>query len=166
MSQIKLIPTKLKGKVSVPPSKSLAHRAIIAASLAKGISRIDHIEYSQDIKATIGAMEALGTIIEQHEDYLIINGNYTFTKNNTMPGVQIDCEESGSTLRFMVPISLVKENKVRFIGRGQLGKRPLDTYYEIFERQDIGYLYRENVLDLNVVGELIPVVYRVPGKST
>ena len=92
MSQIKLIPTKLKGKVSVPPSKSLAHRAIIAASLAKGISRIDHIEYSQDIKATIGAMEALGTIIEQHEDYLIINGNYTFTKNNTMPGVQIDCE--------------------------------------------------------------------------
>ena len=72
MSQIKLIPTKLKGKVSVPPSKSLAHRAIIAASLAKGISRIDHIEYSQDIKATIGAMEALGTIIEQHEDYLII----------------------------------------------------------------------------------------------
>ena len=70
MSQIKLIPTKLKGKVSVPPSKSLAHRAIIAASLAKGISRIDHIEYSQDIKATIGAMEALGTIIEQHEDYL------------------------------------------------------------------------------------------------
>ena len=134
MSQIKLIPTKLKGKVSVPPSKSLAHRAIIAASLAKGISRIDHIEYSQDIKATIGAMEALGTIIEQHEDYLIINGNYTFTKNNTMPGVQIDCEESGSTLRFMVPISLAKENKVRFIGRGQLGKRPLDTYYEIFEK--------------------------------
>ena len=163
MSQIKLIPTKLKGKVSVPPSKSLAHRAIIAASLAKGISRIDHIEYSQDIKATIGAMEALGTIIEQHEDYLIINGNYTFTKNNTMPGVQIDCEESGSTLRFMVPISLVKENKVRFIGRGQLGKRPLDTYYEIFERQNIGYLYRENVLDLNVVGELKPDLYRIPG---
>ena len=62
MSQIKLIPTKLKGKVSVPPSKSLAHCAIIAASLAKGISRIDHIEYSQDIKATIGAMEALGLL--------------------------------------------------------------------------------------------------------
>ena len=108
-------------------------------------------------------MEALGTIIEQHEDYLIINGNYTFTKNNTMPGVQIDCEESGSTLRFMVPISLLKENKVRFIGRGQLGKRPLDTCYEIFERQNIGYLYRENVLDLNVVGELkrIFIVFQV-----
>lgn len=163
MSQIKLIPTKLKGKVAVPPSKSLAHRVIIAASLAKGISRIDNIEYSQDIKATIKAMEALGTIIEQYDDYLIINGEYTFSKNNMMPGVEIDCEESGSTLRFMVPISLVKENKVRFIGRGNLGKRPLDTFYEIFERQGIGYLYRENVLDLNVLGSLKPDLYRIPG---
>lgn len=163
MSQIQVIPTKLNGKISVPPSKSLAHRAIIAAGLSQGISRIDHIEYSQDIKATIKAMEALGTIIEQHEDYLIINGNYTFSKNNTMPGVLIDCEESGSTLRFMVPISIVKENKVRFIGKGNLGKRPLNTFYEIFERQNIGYLYRENVLDLNVIGSLKPDLYRIPG---
>ncbi|MGN1182382.1 MAG: 3-phosphoshikimate 1-carboxyvinyltransferase [Faecalibacillus sp.] len=163
MSQIQITPTKLKGKVSVPPSKSLAHRAIIAAGLSKGISRIENIEYSQDIKATIKAMEALGTIIEQHDDYLIINGNYTFSKNNTMPGIEIDCEESGSTLRFMVPISIVKENKVRFIGRGQLGKRPLSTFYEIFERQNIGYLYRENVLDLNIIGTLKPDLYRIPG---
>lgn len=163
MSQIQLFPTKLQGKVSVPPSKSLAHRAIIAAGLSKGISRIENIEYSQDIKATIKAMEALGTIIEQHEDYLIVNGNYTFSKNNTMPGVEIDCEESGSTLRFMVPISIVNENKVRFIGRGNLGKRPLNTFYEIFERQNIGYLYRENILDLNIVGTLKPDLYRIPG---
>lgn len=163
MSQIQLIPTKLKGKITLPPSKSLAHRAIIAAGLSKGISRIDHIAYSQDIKATIQAMEALGTIIEQHEDYLIVNGKYTFTKNNTMPGIEIDCAESGSTLRFMVPISLVQENKVRFTGRGQLGKRPLNTFYEIFERQNIGYLHRENVLDLNVIGTLKPDLYRIPG---
>ncbi|RHM58888.1 MULTISPECIES: 3-phosphoshikimate 1-carboxyvinyltransferase [Coprobacillaceae] len=163
MSQIKLNPTKLKGQVSVPPSKSLAHRAIIAASLSNGQSRIDNIEYSQDIKATIKAMEALGTRIEQYDDYLIIDGKSTFSKNNTMPGVEIDCEESGSTLRFMVPISIAKENKVRFIGRGNLGKRPLDTFYEIFERQNIGYLYRENVLDLNIVGTLKPDLYRIPG---
>lgn len=163
MNSVKLIPTKLKGKISVPPSKSLAHRAIIAAGLAKGISRIDHIEYSQDIKATIKAMKALGTLIEQHEDYLIINGNYTFSKNNMMPGVQIDCEESGSTLRFMVPVSIVKENKVRFIGQGNLGKRPLNTFYEIFERQNIGYIYRENILDLNIMGCLKPDIYRLPG---
>ena len=163
MNSVKLIPTKLKGKISVPPSKSLAHRAIIAAGLAKGISRIDHIEYSQDIKATIKAMKALGTLIEQHEDHLIINGNYTFSKNNMMPGVHIDCEESGSTLRFMVPVSIVKENKVRFTGQGNLGKRPLDTFYEIFERQNIGYIYRENILDLNIMGCLKPDIYRLPG---
>ena len=163
MSQIKILPGKLKGEIAVPPSKSLAHRAIIAAGLAKGTSRIDHIEYSQDIKATIKAMEALGTVIEQYDDHLIIHGKSTFSKNNMMPGIEIDCEESGSTLRFMVPVSLVKENKVRFIGRGNLGKRPLDTFYEIFERQNIGYLYRENILDLNVLGSLKPDFYRIPG---
>lgn len=163
MSEVKILPGKLKGKIAVPPSKSLAHRAIIAAGLAKGQSRIDHIEYSQDILATIKAMEALGTVIEQYDDYLIVHGQSTFSKNNMMPGVQIDCEESGSTLRFMVPVSLVKENKVRFIGRGNLGKRPLDTFYEIFERQNIGYLHRENILDLNVIGSLKPDLYRVPG---
>lgn len=163
MSQIKILPGKLKGEIAVPPSKSLAHRAIIAAGLAKGTSRIDHIEYSQDIKATIKAMEALGTVIEQYDDHLIIHGESTFSKNNMMPGIEIDCEESGSTLRFMVPVSLVKENKVRFIGRGNLGKRPLDTFYEIFERQNIGYLYRENILDLNVLGSLKPDFYRIPG---
>lgn len=163
MSEVKILPGKLNGKIAVPPSKSLAHRAIIAAGLAKGQSRIDHIEYSQDILATIKAMEALGTVIEQYDDYLIVHGESTFSKNNMMPGVQIDCEESGSTLRFMVPVSLVKENKVRFIGRGNLGKRPLDTFYEIFERQNIGYLYRENILDLNVIGSLKPDLYRIPG---
>ena len=137
MTAVKIIPTKLKGVVQVPPSKSLAHRAIICASLAKGVSRIDNIEYSKDIQATIKAMKSLGTIIEEFENYLIIDGTTTFTKQNS----EIDCEESGSTLRFMVPISIVEENKVHFVGRGNLGKRPLDTFYEIFERQNIGYMY-------------------------
>lgn len=163
MSQIRLIPTKLKGTVTVPPSKSLAHRAIICASLAKGISRIDNIEYSQDIKATIKAMEALGSKIKQYKNYLIIDGSQTFSKNNVRMGVEIDCEESGSTLRFMVPISIVEENKVHFVGQGNLGKRPLDTFYEIFERQNIGYLYKKNELDLHVIGTLKPDIYRIPG---
>ena len=83
MTAVKITPTKLKGKVQVPPSKSLAHRAIICASLAKGISRIDNIEYSKDIQATIKAMQSLGTKIEEYKDYLIIDGTSTFTKNNS-----------------------------------------------------------------------------------
>ncbi|MFQ7193993.1 3-phosphoshikimate 1-carboxyvinyltransferase [Thomasclavelia spiroformis] len=159
MTAVKITPTKLKGKVQVPPSKSLAHRAIICASLAKGISRIDNIEYSKDIQATIKAMQSLGTKIEEYKDYLIIDGTSTFTKNNS----EIDCEESGSTLRFMIPISIVEENKVHFTGRGNLGKRPLDTFYEIFERQNIGYLYKKDILDLYVIGKLKPDYYKIPG---
>lgn len=159
MTAVKITPTKLKGKVQVPPSKSLAHRAIICASLAKGISKIENIEYSKDIQATIKAMKALGTKIDEYGDYLIIDGTTTFTKNNS----EIDCEESGSTLRFMVPISIVEENKVHFTGRGNLGKRPLDTYYEIFERQNIGYIYKKDILDLYVLGKLKPDHYMIPG---
>ena len=106
MTAVKITPTKLSGVVQVPPSKSLAHRAIICASLAKGISRIDNIEYSKDIQATIKAMQSLGTKIEKYDDYLIIDGTTTYTKQNS----EIDCEESGSTLRFMVPIAIVEES--------------------------------------------------------
>ena len=159
MTAVKITPTKLKGIVQVPPSKSLAHRAIICASLAKGVSRIDNIEYSKDIQATIKAMKSLGTKIEEFENYLIIDGTTTFTKQNS----EIDCEESGSTLRFMIPISIVEENKVHFVGRGNLGKRPLDTFYEIFEHQNIGYMYKKDVLDLYVIGKLKPDHYIIPG---
>lgn len=159
MTAVKITPTKLKGVVQVPPSKSLAHRAIICASLAKGTSRIDNIEYSKDIQATIKAMKSLGTKIKEYDDYLIIDGTTTYTKQNS----EIDCEESGSTLRFMVPISIVAENKVHFYGRGNLGKRPLDTFYDIFERQNIGYMYKQDVLDLYVIGKLKPDHYLIPG---
>lgn len=149
----------LKGQVCVPPSKSMAHRAIICASLARGRSTITNIEYSQDIKATIAAMKALGTMIFEYDDYLEIDGTTTFLKNQC----EINCFESGSTLRFMVPISLVCEANVHFIGEGRLGKRPLDVYYDIFEKQGISYLYRENVLDLYVRGRLRGGVFEIPG---
>lgn len=154
-----ITPQKLAGKVHVPPSKSMAHRAIICASLARGQSRIDHIDYSQDIRATILAMKALGTMIFEYEDHLEIDGTTTFLKNQC----EIDCCESGSTLRFMVPISLVCENNVHFIGEGRLGKRPLQVYYDIFDKQGISYLYKENVLDLYIRGRLRGGIFEIPG---
>ena len=97
---IKITPHQLSGGIAVPPSKSMAHRAIICASLAQGRSVITNIEYSKDIEATIGAMKSLGTMIFEHEDYLEIDGTTTFMKNQC----EINCFESGSTLRFMVPL--------------------------------------------------------------
>lgn len=154
-----IIPTKLKGSVKLPPSKSMAHRAIICASLARGKSVISHIEYSKDIEATISAMKALGTMIFQYDDYLEIDGTTTFMKNNC----DINCHESGSTLRFMIPISIVYESNVHFTGEGRLGKRPLDVYYKIFDEQNIAHLYREDVLDLYIRGQLHAGVFEIPG---
>jgi len=154
-----LQPHKLKGQVQVPPSKSMAHRAIICASLARGRSVIRGIEYSQDIQATISAMKALGTMIFEYDDYLEIDGTTTYFRNN----IEIDCHESGSTLRFMVPIVLVNEMNVHFKGEGRLGKRPLDVYYRIFDEQNICYLYREEVLDLYIRGHMHGGCFSIPG---
>ncbi len=159
MSSITLKSTKLKGSVIVPPSKSLAHRAIICASLAKGRSIIKNIEYSKDIKATISCMKSLGTIIFEHDDYLEIDGTTTFFKNRC----EMDCEESGSTLRFMIPISLVEFAWVHYKGKGKLGQRPLNVYYDIFNQQGIVYLYKENVLDLYIQGKLHSDEFYLPG---
>ena len=78
---ISITPKQLSGTVCVPPSKSLAHRAIICASLSRGRSVITNIEYSQDIRATIGAMKSLGTMIFEYDDYLEIDGTLYKTNN-------------------------------------------------------------------------------------
>lgn len=156
---LRIQPKQLQGKVHIPPSKSMAHRAIICASLARGRSIISNIQYSKDIEATISAMKALGTMIFQHDDYLEIDGTTTFMRNNG----EIDCHESGSTLRFIIPISLIQPSNFHFKGEGRLGKRPLDVYYQIFEKQNIGYLYKENVLDLYVMGQLHAGIFEIAG---
>lgn len=159
MSKIKIIPKKLKGEINIPPSKSMAHRAVICASLSKGISIIENIEFSDDIIATIEGMKALGADIKSEENKLIINGEGIFKKHLST----IDCNESGSTLRFLVPLSLVRENDVRFIGRGNLGRRPLDTYYEIFQRENILYSQKQGELDLRVKGRLKGGLFKIKG---
>ncbi len=159
MEEIKIIPKNLEGEVQIPPSKSMAHRSIICAALAKGISEISNIDYSNDIIATIKAMESLGTKFSKVNDKLIVDGSSTFSLNNSF----IDCNESGSTLRFLVPISIVKENKVNVVGQGFLGKRPITTFYNIFDRQGIKYSFKEGALDLNIEGKLKPDTFKVEG---
>ncbi|WP_255993890.1 3-phosphoshikimate 1-carboxyvinyltransferase [Clostridium perfringens] len=160
MKKVIITPSKLKGSVKIPPSKSMAHRAIICASLSKGESVISNIDFSEDIIATMEGMKSLGANIKVEKDKLIINGENILKDSNYKV---IDCNESGSTLRFLVPISLIKDNKVNFIGRGNLGKRPLKTYYEIFEEQEIKYSYGEEKLDLNIEGSLKGGEFKVKG---
>ncbi len=159
MSEVVITPNKLLGEIKIPPSKSMGHRAIICASLSKGVSTITNFNYSDDMIATISAMESLGTVFTKYEDKLVVDGSNTFTKKDSF----IDCNESGSTLRFLVPISIVKENNVKIVGRGNLGKRPLNTFYNIFDRQKIEYSYKDGILDLDINGKLSADIFELEG---
>ncbi|ATV69080.1 3-phosphoshikimate 1-carboxyvinyltransferase [Fusobacterium pseudoperiodonticum] len=151
---------KLVGELSPPPSKSVLHRYIIASSLAKGISKIENISFSEDIIATIEAMKKLGANIEQKDNYLLIDGSDTF--KNLDENIEIDCNESGSTLRFLFPLSIVEENKVLFKGRGKLFKRPMTPYFENFEKYKIKHSYiNENEILLE--GKLKAGIYAIDG---
>ena len=105
--EIKITPTKLKGEIGIPPSKSYSHRAIIAAALAGGESNIENLNFSVDIQTTTDIMKNFGAKIEQGDDYLKITGNSgeMVSENN-----YIQCNESGSTIRFIIPLALTTDN--------------------------------------------------------
>ena len=159
--EIKIIPTKLKGEIGIPPSKSYSHRAIIAAALAGGESNIENLNFSVDIQTTTDIMKNFGAKIEQGEDYLKIIGNSgeMVSENN-----YIQCNESGSTIRFIIPLALTKDNgQLTIDGKGKLVERPLDTYYKIFEKQDIEYKTTNGKLPLYIKGEIKPDTFETEG---
>lgn len=158
MNHTKIIPTVLQGKINIPPSKSLSHRAVIAAGLAEGKSRIENLLYSDDIEATCKAMGALGIEMTNLGNVLEVEGKSLL---EVMQG-NIDCLESGSTLRFMIPIALLTGQAVTFHGRGKLKTRPLDDYIKIFEQQNIPYEYQSS-LPLTVKGTLKPGKFQIRG---
>lgn len=157
--KLELIPSKLAGDIVIPPSKSLAHRGIIAASLATGKSKITNLNFSNDITITTDAMKGLGVDIEVFEDYEIINGKEKLKRINKV----IDCGESGSTIRFMIPISLLADGEVTFVGEGKLPTRPLGVFHKIFNEQGIEYNHGETELPITINGKLSSGKYEVRG---
>lgn len=160
MKYVRIRPSKLKGSINIPPSKSLSHRALIVASLSNGTSSVENLIFSDDIVATSEAMKTLGANIKRvKEDGITIEG----TLPKSLKGETIDCKESGSTLRFLMPISLVRETKVVFTGRGKLISRPLDPYYKIFDKENIAYKTDDGDLPLEINGKLQSGVFQVQG---
>ncbi|MCT4595363.1 MAG: 3-phosphoshikimate 1-carboxyvinyltransferase [Anaeromicrobium sp.] len=165
MKAVKISPNKLKGEVVIPPSKSMSHRAIICAALGHGKSKISNLIMSKDIIATMEAMKSLGVkVIDTKKDNndkyeIIIEGRDQLKVLNEV----IDCNESGSTLRFLIPIGTLADDKVTFTGRGKLVERPMDTYYEIFEKQGIKYETNGGNLPLTLEGKLKADKYEVVG---
>ena len=159
---IKITPTILKGKVNIPPSKSVAHRLIIAAGLADGESVISNIYMSKDIIATIEAMKTLGAEITSHDDG---NGLYTITVKgitNPAPNSVIDCNESGSTLRFLIPVASILGINATFIGRGRLPERPITPYLTEMTKNGVEFDYRDT-MPFSVSGKLRAGEYKIAG---
>ena len=155
-----IYPNRLQGTVTPPPSKSQAHRLIILAALADGKSTIKNFATSEDLLATVNAVRALGATVEIDGSTLRIRGidpHRVWTKE--LP--QIDCGESGSTLRFMIPVALAVAGGGVFIGSDRLMQRPLEPYFTIFREQGIHYSLQNNTL--TVQGQLQPGQYRLPG---
>lgn len=153
---IKITSRKLRGNLRVPPSKSSSHRAIIGAGLAQGRSRIDNLIFSEDIRATLKGMEALGSKYKIRSQDRSGLGRIEIEGRG---GVElsediIDANESGSTLRFLIPLAALASEKMSFIGGAKLGERPLDPYYEIFHQEGLKYENTGGKLPLTIYGGL------------
>ena len=148
-------PGELSGSITVPPSKSIAHRAIICASLAEGTSTIENYMPSKDMEATINGMIAMGALIEEERDEAAQNSMLVVTGGlKRKECVEIDCIESGSTLRFLIPLALIYGERAIFTGQGRLGSRPIDPYLRIFEKQNIKYSMKDKQLPIEIEGIL------------
>ena len=156
---VTITPAKLHGPVTPPPSKSQAHRLIIAAALATGESVLDNVAPSQDILATIRCMEALGASSTWSGSTLTVQG---LTMNRPTPSLpRLDCGESGSTLRFLIPIALAVAGGGVFTGQGRLMERPQKPYFDLFDAKGISYTLEHGVL--TVQGRLPAGDYPLPG---
>ena len=156
---VTITPAKLHGDITPPPSKSQAHRLIIAAALAQGESTISNVALSQDIQATIRCMEALGASFSLNGDTLTVRGITPGQSFPTLP--RLDCGESGSTLRFLIPVALVVAGGGVFIGQGRLMQRPQKPYFDIFDQKGISYTQEGDTL--TVSGTLTSGEYALPG---
>lgn len=148
---LKIEPSVLKGKVKIPSSKSYAHRMLICAGLAQGKSVIKGINFSKDIEATISSMKSLGADFE-------INGNEITVcgipdNSESLVKADINCCESGSTLRFIIPVAGAVGADATFYGEGRLPQRPIDIYIRELSSKGIAFDYN-NTMPFSMRGKL------------
>ena len=165
MKTVKIFPTKLQGTVVAPSSKSMGHREIICAGLAAGTSIVDNISMSKDIEATLRCLKAINVAVDEIPS--MIAGRKALQISGTghpmAAADSVDCGESGSTLRFFLPLGANLNCPLTFIGHGKLVSRPLQAYYDIFDEKFIQYFNDNGNLPVTVNGRLTPGTYKLPG---
>lgn len=147
----------LNGIISAPPSKSYSHRYLIASLLSNDKCEVSSLFFSDDIKATLSCVESFGGKYEILDDKVIIYGN----NNNYIKNPVFNCNESGSTLRFLIPIALSKYDNVTFVGTERLISRGIDIYEKIFNFQNI-QIIKTNT-SINFKGKLKSGTFNVDG---
>ncbi|MBE6728739.1 MAG: 3-phosphoshikimate 1-carboxyvinyltransferase [Ruminococcaceae bacterium] len=142
--KISIEKSRAKGTVFVPPSKSMAHRLLICGALSEK-SVISGVEFSEDILATIDCLKALGAKAEINENEVTIGGLLKNFKNTAL----LNCRESGSTLRFLLPLCLLQNGEKKLMGSGRLMQRPYAVYEKICSERNIAFLKREDSITVN-----------------
>ena len=152
---IKIIPGVLHGSLVPPASKSQCHREIICAALSQGESRIKNVCFSNDIEATLRGMSALGAHFARKGAELCVTGGVP----HGLP--HIDCGESATTLRLLIPVALALCGCAEFSGAASLMARPLEPYFRIFRKKNVDYILDNNTLTLR--GSLSAGEYTLTG---
>ena len=145
------------GRIAAPPSKSMAHRAALCAALAKGTSHLHHLAFSKDISATLDAAGRLCARVTTGENDAVVEGLGRFLPVDA----PVDCCESGSTLRFLIPLASLTGQEVTFTGRGRLMERPQSVYKTLYQQQ--GLRFEQGADRLTVEGALTPGEYELAG---
>lgn len=153
---VEITPSLLSGKIVVPPSKSISHRALICAALAKGKSEITDLLDCADTHATIEILKALGAKITQNGNITTVYGIEAPNKNITA-----DCGESGSTLRFLIPVAAALGCTARFEGKGKLPERPITPYFTELAKN--GIVFETKKMPYKISGQLTSGEYELAG---
>ena len=156
--RVTIEPSKARGRMEAPPSRSMAHRTLICAGCAEGTSRIENIDLSEDVLATMDCLKALGAGITYEDRCVTVRGTDICGIHG--PAL-LNCRECGSTLRFMIPLCLMSGQKTELTGSVKLFERPLCVYEKICREQ--GILFERARNHLVVEGKLRSGEYELPG---
>ena len=180
MSIIKIAQSEIKGEICSPPSKSAAHRALILASASDGISEISNVELSDDILATLDVIRGCGVYIQiayeknefGYDERVKVRVIGSLDAYKTYRNHEFNFNESGSTMRFMIPFILMEESgrKKYLQGSESLSKRPITIYKDIFREgngQDVKLkLIEDRTLPMEITGTIKPGIFKIKSNES
>ncbi|MBE6633376.1 MAG: 3-phosphoshikimate 1-carboxyvinyltransferase [Ruminococcaceae bacterium] len=150
-------PCKLRGAINAPPSKSMAHRYLIGAALSGQSCRLMGVDFSEDILASMDCLRALGAEISLDGDSVTVEPRAFMRAEAPI----LECRESGSTLRFFIPLALCLGREVILRGSKRLLERPLSVYEELCREE--GFVFGKDERSIRLNGRLKNGNYRVRG---